>query len=105
MPDWSLLGGGRIKVWVETRTPYLIPHSVTAMAWVDGGALYVGCRSCDGKYWSRNVRSDPFVRIKIGDFLYRRRAVRLDDAERRRVLRIPEAETLPDAAVFRMDPY
>ena len=104
-PDWSFLGGGRTKVWVETRTLYLIPHSITAMAWTEGGELYVGCRSCDGKYWSRNVRGDNYVRIKIGDEIYLRRALRLDDAQRRAILWVPESESLPDRAVFRMAAY
>ena len=103
-PDWSILGGGRTMVWVETRTWYLIRHSITAMAWTHGEHLYVGCRSCDGKYWSGNVRRDDRVRLKIGDELYERQAVRLNDADRRAVLGVPEGERLPDRAVFRMDP-
>ncbi|MEM7362691.1 MAG: hypothetical protein AAF525_01595 [Pseudomonadota bacterium] len=103
-PDWSMLGNGRTMVWVETRTWYLIPHSITAMAWTDGNHLYVGCRSCDGKFWSSNVRQDDRVRIKVDDQLYERRAVRLDDASRRVILGVPEGEPLPDRAVFRMDP-
>ncbi|MDA0790497.1 MAG: hypothetical protein O2780_13695 [Proteobacteria bacterium] len=101
--DFSFLKE-RTLVYVETRTLYLVPHSITAGAWQDNGKLYVGCSRCDGKYWSGNVRLDNHVRVKIGDLIYRLRAVRLDDEQRRRVLGVPQGEALPDRAVFRMDP-
>ena len=103
-PDWSTLVEGRTKVWVETRTRYFIPHSIPAMAWTQGDHLYVGCRSCDGKFWSDNVGRDDRVRLKIGNDLYERRAVRLGDTDRRSILRIPVGDPLPDRDVFRMDP-
>ena len=100
--DWSFVQG-RTRAWVETRTPYLVPHSITVSAWADGGTLYVGCRDCLTKTWPRYVARDNRVRVKIGDAIYQRRAIRItDDAERQAVL--GPAATRPGYAVFRMDP-
>ena len=100
--DWAFVEG-RTRAWVETRTRYLIPHSITVSAWADDDTLYVGCRDCDTKTWPRNVARDDRVRVKIGDTLYERRAVRItDDAERQAVL--GPAAGRPGYAVFRMDP-
>ena len=96
--DWQ----GRRKIWVQTGTLYLIPHSITAVGWLSGDELYVGCLACDGKYWPKNVARNPQVIIKVGDQLYRRVAQRLDDEARRALLAIPGSEPLPDMAVFRM---
>ena len=100
--DWSFIEG-RTRAWLETRTPYLVPHSITVSAWADEGVLYVGCIACDTKNWPRNVARDDRVRIKVGDRIYQRRAIRItDDAERRDVLG-PRAKR-PGYALFRMDP-
>ena len=102
--DWSFLAD-RNKIYVETRTWYLIPHSVTTIAWATDNVLYVPCGNCDAKRWPKNVARDANVRLKIGDRLYERRAVRLrDDEEIRQALHAPGAHALKDVAVFRMDP-
>jgi hypothetical protein len=101
--DWSFLSD-RNQIYVETRTRYLVPHSITVNSWVADGTLYVGCRACDAKYWPTNVARDDRVRLKIGDDVYERRAIRLNDELRRKALGVPAAEPLPDMAVFRMDP-
>jgi len=101
--DFSFLDG-RTRVHLETRTPYLIRHSITAVAWAADGNLYIGCRACDTKFWPNNVARDNRVRVRIGDEIYRRRAQRLGDEARRHVLDVPAGEPLPDIAVFRMDP-
>lgn len=100
--DWGFLEG-RTRAWIETRTRYLVPHSITVSAWADGGRLYVGCRECDTKVWPRQVARDDRVRVKIGDSIYERRAIRITDpAERADVL--GPAAGRPGFAVFRMDP-
>ncbi|MCE2423917.1 MAG: hypothetical protein J4F45_02265 [Pseudomonadales bacterium] len=100
--DWAFLEG-RTRAWLETRTWYLVPHSITVSAWPADGILYVGCRQCDTKRWPKNVARDNRVRVKVGDALYERRAIRITDpAERQAVL---GARTLePGLAVFRMAP-
>ena len=100
--DWAFVDG-RTRAWVETRTRYLVPHSITVSAWADDGKLYVGCRQCDTKTWPRNVARDDRVRIKIGDSIYERRAIRINDTDERAAVLGPAAER-PGLAVFRMDP-
>lgn len=101
-PDWSNYGGGQIAV--ETRTWYLIPHSVTTTSWVADGHFYVPCARCDGKRWPRNVARDNRVRLKIDGTLYERRAVRIvDGAERARILGAVGRDGRDGMAVFRME--
>ena len=103
--DWSFLRG-RNQIFVETRTWYLIPHSVTTVSWVVDDAFYVPCGNCDTKRWPKNVQRDPRVRLKIDGKLYERTAVRITDpAERGRLLSVPAGESLPEGvAIYRMDP-
>jgi hypothetical protein len=61
---------------LETRTPYLIPHSVTTGFVVYNGQLYItslfgkNAPYPNGKSWVANVVRDPHVRVKLGDNLY-----------------------------------
>lgn len=100
--DWSFVEG-RTRAWVETHTRYLVPHSITVSAWADNGKLYVGCRECDTKTWPRNVARDDRVRIKIGESIYERRAIRVTDPDERAAV-LGSAASRPGLAVFRMDP-
>lgn len=100
--DWAFVEG-RTRAWVETRTRYLVPHSITVSAWAEDGKLYVGCRQCDTKTWPRNVARDDRVRVKIGDSVYERRAIRITDPAESAAVLGPAADR-PGFAVFRMDP-
>ena len=100
--DWGFVEG-RTRAWVETHTRHLVPHSITVSAWADDGKLYVGCRDCDTKVWPRNVARDNRVRVKIGDAIYKRRAIRITDPDERAAVLGPAAD-MPGLAVFRMDP-
>lgn len=61
---------------VQTRTWFLIPHSVTTAFIVHNGQLYLtsmfraGAPFPQGKMWVADVMRDPHVRIKLGDKLY-----------------------------------
>ena len=99
-PDWSFMKG-RTKAYIETRSLYLIPHSITVSSWSQNGQLYVGCRACDTKYWPTNVVRDPNIRIKIDDKIYQRRAVRLSDEERDEI--IESDKSMPGMGLFRID--
>ena len=101
-PDWSFLRG-RTQAWLETRTWYLIPHSITVSAWADDGTLYVGCSRCDTKTWPRHVARDNRVRLKIGDEIHLRRAVQITDPAELQAA-MGEREIGPDFALFRMEP-
>jgi hypothetical protein len=84
--DWSFtdeIG----EIFVETRTWYGIPHSVTTVCVAHDGSLYVpsvyleGGEFPDARHWNRNVVRDPRVRLKIGNRLYERKAVLVEDPE------------------------
>ena len=61
---------------VETRTWYLIPHSVTTFCATYNGQLYLtstysqGGEYPYGRVWNQNVVRDPRVRLKIGDRVF-----------------------------------
>ena len=103
--DWSFVSG-RNEIFVETRTWYLIPHSVTTTSWVVGEVFYVPCGSCATKRWPKNVQRDPRIRLKIDGELYEREAVLITDAvERQRLLGPLFGERPPEGvAIYRMDP-
>ena len=96
---------GRKQILVETSTWYLIPHSVTTVAWVRDGIIYVPCGACSTKRWPKNVASRPRVRLQIAGEIYHRRAVRVTDREELYwVLEVPPKEHPTDGvAVFRME--
>jgi len=121
--DWSFTEDQR-EIFVETRTWYGIPHSVTVVCAAYNGALYVpslyyeGGVFPTGRFWHRNVARDPRVRLKIGNRIFERRAVLVEDpAERNGVLTAfarkmpfwkeladkPEPER-PKIVFLRMDP-
>ncbi len=78
--DWSFTDDHQ-TIFVETLTWYLLPHSVTTVVFRHGDHLYVPSRNPEGKRWVANVLRDPGVRLKIGDRIYPRRAVRVTDPE------------------------
>ena len=61
---------------VQTRTWYLLPHSVTTYCVALNGQLYLdsfypaGVEYPHGRSWNENVARDPHVRLKIGNNLY-----------------------------------
>ena len=86
--DWSFTENHQ-EIFVQTRTPYLIPHSVTTYCAVYDGDLYVfsayyqGGVFPDERGWNRNVMRDPRVRLKIGDRLFVQTLSHVTDAETR----------------------
>jgi hypothetical protein len=90
--DWSFANAVP-EIFLETRTWYGIPHSVTVVCVGIGHRLYVPSvyrdRSefPDERAWNRNVVRDPRVRLRIGEKLYERKAVLVQDpTERQEVL-------------------
>ena len=73
--DWSFVSQYKTDK-LQTRTWYLIPHSVTTSFIVHNGQLYItsmfgaGVPFPQGKSWVKNVMRDPHVRLKFGDDLY-----------------------------------
>jgi hypothetical protein len=90
--DWSFTDEIP-EIFVETRTWYGIPHSVTTVGVAHNGTLYVPSVYAEGgefpnaRVWNRNVVRDPRVRLKIGERIFEREAVLVEDpAEWREVL-------------------
>jgi hypothetical protein len=78
VPDWSFTDAYP-NIRVQTRTWYLLPHSVTTFCVACNGQLYLtsfyyqpGVQYPHGRSWNENVARDPHVRLKIGDKLYDR---------------------------------
>ena len=82
--DWSFTDEIP-EIFVETRTWYGIPHSVTTVCVAHNGTLYVpsvyfeGGEFPDARFWNRNVVRDPRVRLKIGERIFEREAVLVED--------------------------
>ena len=94
--DWSFTDKYR-NIYVQTKTWYLVPHSVTTGCTAKDGKLYLtsiyrpGSQFPRDKAWNRNIMRDPRVRLKIDDKLYDQRlALVTDEAEKDAVL---EAKT------------
>ena len=120
--DWSFSDEVQ-EIYLETQTWYGVPHSVTTVCAGLGEKLYVPTIYFEGgewpdKFWNSNVESDPRVRLEIGDKIYEREAVVLEDPAEiqvalralaakypfwRDLLSKPESER-PDMALLRMDP-
>lgn len=120
--DWSFSESFE-EIQLETKTWYLVPHSVTTVCASIGDKLYVPSVYFEGgewpdKHWNRNVESDARVRLRIGGKLYERNAVVIEDPEEvnaavsalaakypfwRDQLAKPKAERF-DRAIIRMDP-
>jgi len=62
---------------LEVRPAF--PHSVMLRCWSLDGELYVGCMSCQGKFWSHWINKDSSARIKIGQRVFPVLAKRLQD--------------------------
>ena len=75
--DWSFTSEIE-EIMVETRTPYWIPHSVTAYCAVYRGDLYLLSAYYEGgdfpqtRSWNTNVIRDPRIRLKIQSDIYKR---------------------------------
>lgn len=121
--DWSFTSEVP-EIFVETRSGFGVPHSVTTVCASHAGSLYVpsvyfeGGEFPDGRRWNRNVARDPRVRVGIAGQLYEGRAeLVIDPAERagvlgafaakypfwRQMLDQPEEER-PTLVLLRIDP-
>ncbi|HEX9813892.1 MAG TPA: DUF2255 family protein [Myxococcota bacterium] len=77
--DWSFAADAK-EIFIETATPYFIPHSVTIWCVTLGNQLFVGAYEADTKYWVANVARDPNVRLKIGNQIYAQKLEPIADA-------------------------
>jgi hypothetical protein len=102
--DWSFTDQYP-NIFVQTRSWYGLPHSVTTTVTAHEGKLYLtsvyrpGGRFPDDRLWNRNIMRDPHVRLKIGDRVFERTvALVTDPAEKDAVLAI-KAKKYPQQRV------
>ena len=86
--DWSFTEDHQ-EIFVQTRSPYFLPHSVTTYCTLFEGDLYLfsayyqGGTFPDERGWNRNVMRDPRVRLKIGDRVFDQTVSHVTDADTR----------------------
>ncbi|MDA1370842.1 MAG: hypothetical protein O2971_08800 [Proteobacteria bacterium] len=100
MSDWSF--SDRVdEIFVQTRTPYLIPHSVTTYCVTYNeqfylfSAYYSGGDFPDARRWNQNVVRDPRVRLKIGDQLFDQTLIYVENESIRRPVHQAFADKYP----------
>jgi hypothetical protein len=107
-PDWSAAAArGSLELEVNPEDP----RSLTVWPLVVGGELYVPAGFAERERWPREVVADGRVVLRVGDVLYERQAVRVEEPEVRAALRaalarehaVPEGDD-PRTWFFRMDP-
>ena len=82
--DWSFTERHG-EIFVQTRSPWFIPHSVTAYCATYNDSFYLfsayygGGDFPDLRRWNKNVVRDPRVRLKIGDQLFDQTLSYIDD--------------------------
>ena len=104
--DWSFAANIPV-IQIETRTWYLLPHSVNVNCLAYNGQLYMVSVYPAGTAhtWNDNVIRDPYVRIKIGDQIYDRSlSLVTDPAEQEAVLqarhsKYPQLKVPPNSTV------
>ena len=83
--DWSFTQSIE-EIFVETRTWYYIPHSVTTYCSIYNDQLYLfsayyrGGEFPETRSWNQNVMRDSRVRLKIGNQLFDRTLSWVTDA-------------------------
>ena len=101
--DWSFATEYRTDK-VQTRTWYMIPHSVTTGFIVYNGQLYLtsmfraGVPFPQGKMWVSDVMRDPHVRLKFGDKLYDCVLYPVTDPDERAAVLASRAKQYPQPA-------
>ncbi len=109
--DWSFADAHE-SFAVETRPAD--PYSVTTWGVTSGGDFYVPTREPLEKAWVRYALADPRVRLRVGDRIYERRAVRVTDPEEfRQVIGLllakydldpPSEQDVDEVWLLRLDP-
>src|SRR6266852_5974143 len=109
--DWSFTDQYP-NIYLQTRSRYLLPHSVTITCVAHNGELYLtsvyreGSPFPQSKLWTGNVMRDPRVRLKIGNRVFEETvALVTDPAERAAVLeskakKYPEQRVPKTATVY-----
>ena len=78
--DWRFTDAHK-EIYVEVKTPWRIPHSVTIWCAQVDGRLYIGARDPLSKKWPGWVDDEPSIRLKIGTDIYEVTAEPLTDEQ------------------------
>jgi hypothetical protein len=115
--DWSFTEKYP-NIFVQTRSWYGLPHSVTTTITAHDGRVYLtsvyrpGAQFPRARLWNTNIMRNPHVRLKIGDQVFDRTvALVTDPAEKAAVLetkakKYPRQRTVDQSLVyvFRVQP-
>jgi hypothetical protein len=102
--DWSFTDKYP-TIYVQTRSRYLLPHSVTVTCVAHDGQLYLtsvfraGSPFPQGKLWTSNVMRDPHVRLKIGGRVFDETVSLVTDATVRDAVLESKAKKYPGQRV------
>jgi hypothetical protein len=102
--DWSFTDGYR-TIFVQTRSWYGLPHSVTTSCVASDGHLYLtstyrpGAQFPRGRLWNQNIARDPHVRLKIGDRLFDRTVTLVTDPDEKDAVLATKAKKYPQQRV------
>lgn len=98
--DWSFTEASP-TIFVQTRSWYGLPHSVTTTCTAYQGRLYLtsvyrpGAQFPRDRLWNRNIMRDPRVRLKIGDRVFDRTVALVTDAAERDAVLEAKARKYP----------
>jgi len=98
--DWSFTDQFE-EIYVETRTWYFIPHSVTTFCAAYNDQLYLTSTYSQGgefpgRFWNRNVVRDPRVRLKIGNQLFDRKLLLVTDKAEKEAVLLSKMKKYPE---------
>ena len=79
--DWGFTNAHQ-EIFVQVKTPYLIPHSVTIWCAEVDGDLFIGARNPDDKNWPGWMARSPKVVLKIGNTLYQVTTAQINEPEK-----------------------
>ena len=102
--DWSFTDQYP-NIFVQTRSWYGLPHSVTTTITAHDGKLYLtsvyrpGGRFPDDRLWNRNIMRDPHVRLKIGDRVFERTVALVTDPAEKDAVLATKAKKYPQQRV------
>lgn len=115
--DWSFTDAHQ-TIFVQTRSWYGLPHSVTVTCTAYDGRLYLTATYPPGqefprdRLWNRNAMRDPHVRLKIGTKVYAGTLALVTDGAEKDAVLAAKAMKYPRLAgadrsrvhVFRVEP-
>lgn len=91
-PEHWLFTDAYPEIFVQVKTPYLVPHSVTIWCVQVDGKLYIGARNPESKNWVGWMENDPAITLKIADILYQATINQVADESRLALIKAAYAQ-------------